>query len=936
MGFLDSLPTAEEAQFGSTVLTADGRKVCLAFAVSGAAQGEGFDPGPPQAPGNADLSSSISDQPTGPLAPGAAFAATITFQNAATPGTGSAPGTNLTVTFDAGLTGITWEREVIRVQPAVVSASSLDGSNGYAQLGAGLFDQAGFSVSGSGDFNGDDIEDAIVGSNGTAYVVFGSSSGFPAGLDLSSLNGTNGFSISGPDPFAGLGASVSSAGDVNKDGVDDLVLGAPQATAGEKENAGQAFVVFGKTTGFSAHLDLTSLDGTNGFSIDGLVADSNLGGSVAGVGDVNNDQIDDLIVSAPNTDRPIPATNPVEYDRSVGEAFVIFGKTSAFEATLNLSTLSGTNGFSLQGDAAGDEFGTSVSGAFDINHDGVKDLIVGARQDGAGGDNSGQAYVVFGRTTAFGPTVPVAGLDGSDGFLIDAPREGHGLGLSVGGAGDLNGDTLDDVMIAEAGTTTEAPRSYVVFGSTSPFSGTFPLSTLDGTNGFAIDAPAANNFNPMAVSRAGDVNGDGIGDAIVGIAETQVNSVAVPGGAYVIFGTDQGFPAALGLADLDGSNGFQFEGIDALELAGRAVGPAGDVNADGLDDVIVGANFGSPGGVTLAGKSYIIFGNGSTTSNGTGTIDETLDLEPGDQVIYRVSATIDAAATVSTTVSAAATPADGIVDSDPNNNSNSQTTTIAASDTTPPTVQDVLIAGTGGSFVWTPLFIDAVDDAGPSGPNNGLGHSVLDGTRTIPWYTVDTFYIRYSEPVNQPTGLSLLGIAVADYAGKYTLSHSGDLTTVVMTSPFGLPETDFGPPTTGIDRLLLGISAGGVTDLAGNPIAAPFQQGIDVLPGDANGNGLASSQDVGLTNFRGFTSFGGPANSRGFQYDPFYDINSSGNVSSADVGLTNFQGFDTLPPDPGPPPQADAPPLFRGGASELEDEDIWANSVDRVFGPEVG
>ncbi len=119
-------------------------------------------------------------------------------------------------------------------------------------------------------------------------------------------------------------------------------------------------------------------------------------------------------------------------------------------------------------------------------------------------------------------------------------------------------------------------------------------------------------------------------------------------------------------------------------------------------------------------------------------------------------------------------------------------------------------------------------------------------------------------------------------------------------------------------------AAGGVTDLAGNGLASVFNRPMNVLPGDANGSDNVSNADVGLTNFRGFTSFGGGPNSLGFVYDAFYDVNSTANISSADVGLTNLQGFDELPPPPA------ALPLQTGG--EAEGIDDWASLVDQAFG----
>lgn len=252
----------------------------------------------------------------------------------------------------------------------------------------------------------------------------------------------------------------------------------------------------------------------------------------------------------------------------------------------------------------------------------------------------------------------------------------------------------------------------------------------------------------------------------------------------------------------------------------------------------------------------------------------------------------------------------------------------------PPEISDVIVAGVNGAFAWTPDFIDTIDDTGPSGPDNGLGFSVTGVTRSIPWLNVDTFYIRYSEPVNTPTGFSLSGqLATYLESTNYTISHSGDLTTITMIrqaggEAFGIDETDLGPATTGIDRLLLEISAGGVTDLDGNPLAAVFSQAIDVLPGDGTGNGTVLTDDVGLTNLRGFLAPGDPPNGFGFSYDPFFDVTGNAQILTDDVGLTNLQGFDALPP---PPPSA---PLA-GPSGSGDDDESWSELVDQAISAQL-
>ena len=133
--------------------------------------------------------------------------------------------------------------------------------------------------------------------SGESYVVFGKSGGFASALDLSSLNGSTGFRLDGIDADDQSGYSVSSAGDVNGDGFDDLIIGAHRGDAGGSDS-GESYVVFGKSGGFASALDLSSLNGSNGFRLDGIDADDQSGWSVSSAGDVNGDGFDDLIIGA--------------------------------------------------------------------------------------------------------------------------------------------------------------------------------------------------------------------------------------------------------------------------------------------------------------------------------------------------------------------------------------------------------------------------------------------------------------------------------------------------------------------------------------------------------------------------------------------------------------------------------------------------------------
>src|SRR5262245_19369595 len=153
---------------------------------------------------------------------------------------------------------------------------------------------------------------------------------FPASIDLSTLDGTTGFKLSGVALIDAAGFSVASAGDINGDGFADVIVGAPRAAA-HGSNPGASYVVFGRPSGFAANIDLSTLNGTSGFKLSGDVSGDFSGSSVAS-GDVNGDGFADLIIGARDAD---------PHGTSSGASYVVFGKSSGFAANLDLSTLNG-------------------------------------------------------------------------------------------------------------------------------------------------------------------------------------------------------------------------------------------------------------------------------------------------------------------------------------------------------------------------------------------------------------------------------------------------------------------------------------------------------------------------------------------------------------------------------------------------------------------
>jgi hypothetical protein len=382
------------------------------------------------------------------------------------------------------------------------------------------------------------------------------------------------------------GYSVSSAGDVDGDGLDDILVGADLNDFGGGD-AGKIYLILGSSLGVSSIIDLSLAD----YSFIGEGSYNFAGSSVSSAGDVDGDGLDDILIGAwGNGNGGVDA----------GKVYLILGSSLGVSSIIDLSLAD----YSFIGENSYNFAGSSVSSAGDVDGDGLDDILIGASGNDEAGPYAGKIYLILGSSLGVSSIID---LSVSDYSFIGESNYDY-AGNSVSSAGDVNGDGLDDILIGAHNNNDggwSAGKTYLILGSSLGVSSIIDLSLAD----YSFIGENADDLAGSSVSSAGDVNGDGFDDILIG-AYLNDQGKTDAGKIYLILGSSLGVSSIIDLSVSD----YSFIGETAGDNAGNSVSSVGDVDGDGLDDILIGA-WGNGNNGVYAGKTYLIFGSSLAVSS---------------------------------------------------------------------------------------------------------------------------------------------------------------------------------------------------------------------------------------------------------------------------------------------------------------------------------
>lgn len=547
-----------------------------------------------------------------------------------------------------------------------------DSLNNNAQSIDGLdaADWTGWAVAPAGDVNGDGFDDIIVGvpqmdwrennnaiiteDIGAAYVLFSDATGtFPTLTEVQ--GGTRGFGILGAEAGDNAGFSVAGGVDINGDGLSDVVVGAPYAGT-NGDNSGSTYVVFGKDD--TTHVALQYLnDGSSsdGFAIHGAYTQDYSGGSLV-VGDVNGDGLGDIVIGETVT-RFLAGTGSFELRNLLDDgaadpnlAYVVYGKADRGVVQLaNVATDYNEQGFAITRPNrklfSDWHYGAQVLPTGDFNSDGLTDFIV---SNGLYVDTAGTSYVVYGRIG--GEAIKYNNIQKDEHGIKITPEASGNYGFDFGNAtlnalpsfttshvGDVNADGVDDIalLLTDAGccSAIDDPRAYIIFGGAGSADEINLADIADGNGGFVIHNDASNiDHSDLqvilgSIGGAGDLNGDGFDDIIIGDPFAEDNK----GRVYAVYGRAGTAPVYLD-SIIETSQGFYSEGNGGEQL-GQFIASAGDINGDGIKDIQFGTPSANKNNQANSGAVYVLNGDGKlVTLWGTDGDDTITGTAAGDNI----------------------------------------------------------------------------------------------------------------------------------------------------------------------------------------------------------------------------------------------------------------------------------------------------------------